>query len=60
VLNSLSCLTPNPLYSFRKQIDFQVVQDVFPESSPPPQKKLIKRESIEEIVPEGALKKEKA
>jgi hypothetical protein len=37
-----------------------VVQEVFLESSPPPQKNLIKRDSIEEIIPEGTLKKEKA
>jgi len=28
--------------------------------SPPPKKKLIKRDSIEEIIPDGALKKERA
>jgi hypothetical protein len=60
ILNSLNCLTPSPPYSLRKQIFFQDIQDVFLEASPPPQKKLIKRDSIEEIVPAGALKKERA
>jgi hypothetical protein len=60
MLNSLNCLTPNPPYSLRKQICFQDTQDVFLRSSLPPQKKLIKRDSIEEIVPAGALKKERA
>jgi hypothetical protein len=39
---------------------FHEIQDVFLKFSPPPQKKLIKRDSIEEIVPAGALKKERA
>jgi hypothetical protein len=60
MLNSLNCLTPSPPYSLRKQIFFHDTQDVFLRSSPPPQKKLIKRDSIEEIVPAGALKKERA
>jgi hypothetical protein len=58
MLNSLNCLTPNPPYSLRKQIFFQEIQGIFLKSSHPPQKKLIKRDSIEEIVPAGALKKE--
>jgi hypothetical protein len=57
-LNSLNCLTPKPPYSLRKQIVFYEIQEVFLRSSPPPQKKLIKRDSIDEIVPAGALKKE--
>jgi hypothetical protein len=59
-LNSLSCLTPRPPFSLLKQIDFQDIQEVFLKSSLPPQKKLINKDSIEEIVPEGALKKERA
>jgi hypothetical protein len=39
---------------------FQLIQEVFLVSSLPPQKNLFKRELIEEIVPEGALKKERA
>jgi hypothetical protein len=39
---------------------FHDIQEVFLKSSLPPQKKLSKRESIEEIVPAGALKKERA
>jgi hypothetical protein len=60
MFNSLDCLTPNPPYSLSKQICFHETQDVFLESSLPPQKKLIKRDSIEEIIPAGALKKESA
>jgi hypothetical protein len=61
VLNSLSFLTPNPPYSLHKQIVFQLSQDVFLESSlpPPHPQKFIKRDSIEEIVLEGTLKKER-
>jgi hypothetical protein len=60
MLNSLNCLTPSPPYSIRKQICFHDTQDVFLSSSLPPQKKLIKRDSIEEIIHAGALKKERA
>ncbi|KAK2358897.1 hypothetical protein QL285_096039 [Trifolium repens] len=60
VLNSLNCLTPNPPYSFRKQIVSQLTQGIFLESSHPPQKKLFKRELMEEIILAGALKKERA
>jgi hypothetical protein len=60
VINSLSCLTPNPPYSFRKQIVFQLTQGVFLRSSLAPQKNLIKRKLMEETVPAGALKKESA
>jgi hypothetical protein len=60
MLNSLSLLTPKPPYSLRKHIVFQAIHEVFLESSLPPQKKLINKDSIDEIVPEGALKKESA
>jgi hypothetical protein len=56
----LNSLTPKPPYSLRKQIVFHEIQEVFLRSSPPPEKKLIKRDSIEEILSEGALKKERA
>jgi hypothetical protein len=41
-------------------MDFQETQDIFLDTSHPPQKNFIKRESIEEMIPEGALKKESA
>jgi len=42
------------------QIVFQSTQAIFLFSSPPPQKKLIKIDSMEEIIPAGTLKKERA
>jgi len=39
-------------------MDSQSIQDIFLFSSLPPQKKRSKRDSIEAIIPEGALKKE--
>jgi hypothetical protein len=39
---------------------FQLIQEFFLRSPFSPQKNLFKRESIEEIVPEEAMKKERA
>jgi len=59
-LNSLNYLTPKPPYSFCKQIELQAIHEIFLLSSLPPQKNLIKIDSMREIIPGGALKKERA
>jgi hypothetical protein len=60
MLNSLNCLTSAlHIYFLREQIVFQLIQEVFLISSLFPQKNVSKRDSIEEIIHEGALKKEK-
>jgi hypothetical protein len=38
----------------------QAIQEIFLLSSLPPQKNLLKIDSMEEIIPDGALKKERA
>lgn len=60
MLNSLICLTLKPPYSLSKQTCFQPIHEIFICSSLPLQKKLFKRDSTEEVIPEGALKKERA
>jgi len=42
------------------RIEFLSTQAIFLLSSPPPQKKLVRIDSMEEIIPAGALKKERA
>jgi len=37
----------------------QLIQEIFLTSSQPPQKKQLKIDSIEEMIPAGALKKER-
>jgi len=59
MLNSLNCLTPNPPYSFCKQIELQAIQEIFLLSPLSPQKKFLKIDSMREIIPDGALKKER-
>jgi len=46
VLNSLICLTPNPPNSFPKQTVFELIKEIFPLSSHPPQKNLFNKDSI--------------
>jgi len=59
-LNSFNRLTPNPPSSFRKQIELQAIQEIFLLTSLPPQKNLLKIDSIREMIPDRALKKESA
>jgi len=59
-LKSLNLRTPNPPYYFLKHIKLQPIQEIFILSSLPPQKKLFNKDSIEEIIPDRALKKERA
>jgi len=59
ILKSPTLLTPKPPSSLGIQIDSQLIQAIFLLSSPPPQKNVLKIDSIEEIIPAGALKKER-
>jgi len=52
-------LTPKPPSSLGVQIDSQFIQAIFLKSSPSPQLFFKKIDSIEEIIPAGALKKER-
>jgi hypothetical protein len=60
MLNSLNCLTLNPPDSSLKHTSLQLIHGILLLSSLPPQKKLVNKDSIEEIIPDGALKKERA
>jgi len=62
LLNSCNFLTPNPPYSLRKKIELQVIQEIFLLFSLPPQIYffLLKIDSMMEIIPGRALKKERA
>jgi hypothetical protein len=43
-----------------RQTSLQLTQGIFRQSSPPPQKKLDNKNSMEEIIPDETLKKEMA
>jgi len=58
VLKSPTLLTPRPPSSLEVQINSQLIQTIFLLSSPP-QKNKLKIDSIEEIIPARALKKER-
>jgi len=51
---------PKPPNSLFLQIDSQSTQTIFECSSHPPHKNLLKIDSIEVMIPKGALTKEKA